>query len=165
MLRALVSVIVWLVAAGTTPAIAAPAQEADTARATLNGRWNMVFDMPQGSYETPVEFVVGQSGDVKATVLGPTGTFSITDTTGSLRDNRLRLDAKTSYGKLKVDTTLDGDRLGGKCAPASLVARLFFKGRMRGLRDRAHVPAPNLEAYEAAWGHIERGSMRPTSTV
>ncbi|HEX8131319.1 MAG TPA: S41 family peptidase [Pyrinomonadaceae bacterium] len=169
MLRAIVLVgfcLTMVAAALVLPAPVALAKVAkvakvDTRRSVLNGRWNVVFDMPQGFYETPVEFAVGRNGQVTATVLGPLGTFRITDTAGRLDGSKLTLDAKTSWGKLKVSATLEGDRLRGKWSPAGFFARLFFKGQMRGMRDRAHVSKPRLEVFDAVWAHIERDFYTP----
>jgi hypothetical protein len=155
--------LVMIAAAAAWPAPVA-ATGADTRRSSssvLSGRWNVVFEMPQGSYETPVEFAVGQNGRVTATVLGPLGTFRIADTAGRLSGNKLTLDAKTSYGKLKVSATLEGDRLRGKWFPAGFFARLFFKGELRGSRDRAHVSKPRLEVFDAVWAHVERDFYAP----
>jgi hypothetical protein len=142
--------------AAAWPVPIATAEETDTRRVVLVGRWNVVFEMPQGFYETPVEFAVGRSGEVTATVLGPLGTFHISDVAGRLKGNRLTLNAETSYGKLKVSATLEGDRLRGKWFPAGFFARLFFKGEMSGLRDRAHVSKPRLDVFDAVWAHVER---------
>ncbi len=154
MLRALVRVGFCLVLMG------AAAVEAE-ARGSIDGRWNVVFDMPQGSYETPVEFAVGQHGEVTATVLGPLGTFRITDTAGRLEGNVLTLEANTSYGKLNLSATFEGDRLRGRWFPADILSRLFFKGEMRGVRDRAHVSKPRLEVFDAVWAHVERDFYTP----
>ncbi|HEY1404179.1 MAG TPA: S41 family peptidase [Pyrinomonadaceae bacterium] len=150
-----------VVAALLTLPAAVAAVEEDARRSVLSGRWNVVFDMPQGFYETPVEFAVGQNGEVTATVLGPLGTFRIADTAGRLEGNKLTLDATTSYGKLKVSATLEGDRLRGRWFPAGFFARLFFKGEMRGRRDSRHVAKPRLEVFDAVWAHIERDFYTP----
>ena len=148
-------------AAAVWSAPTALAEADDARRGVLGGRWNVVFEMPQGSYETPVEFSVGPDGRVTATVLGPLGTFRISDTVGHLVDDKLTLDAETSYGKLKVSATLIGDRLRGKWFPSGFFARLFFKGELRGLRDRAHVSKPRLEVFDAVWTHVERDFYTP----
>jgi hypothetical protein len=116
--------------------------------------------MPQGAYETPVEFVVGKGGSVAATILGPVGTFRITGTKGVAEGDKLRLTASTSWGKLKLQGRVEGDRLRGRYAPAGL-ASLFFKGELRGLRDRAHAPRPALETFDSAWSLIESGFYAP----
>lgn len=140
---------------------AALAAEGDARRGVLGGRWNVVFEMPRGSYETPVEFAVGRNGVVTVAVLGPLGTFRISDTAGRLDGNKLTLDAETSYGKLKVSATLEGDRLRGTWSPEGFFARLFFKGELRGVRDRAHVSKPRFEVFEAVWAHVERDFYAP----
>lgn len=142
--------------AAVWPAPAALAKGDDARRGLLGGRWNVVFEMPRGSYETPVEFAVGPDGLVTAAVLGPLGTFHISETAGHLDGNKLTLDAETSYGRLKVSATLEGDRLRGTWSPEGFFTRLFFKGELRGLRDRAHVSKPRLEVFEAVWAHVER---------
>ncbi|HYG48263.1 MAG TPA: S41 family peptidase [Allosphingosinicella sp.] len=141
-------------------AAAAPPPAASGAAAAVGGRWNIVFVMPQGAYETPVEFAVGEGGSVTATILGPLGTFRITDTKGVAKGNALRLTANTSWGRLKLQAVVEGDRLKGRYAPAGL-ASLFFKGELRGLRDRTHAPRPALETFDAAWSLIEGGFHAP----
>jgi hypothetical protein len=116
--------------------------------------------MPQGAYETPVELIVAADGAVKASILGPVGTLRIDDVTGRVRGSRLALGARTSWGRLKLTTQIDGDRLRGKWAPAGF-ASLFFKGDVRGLRDRSYAPAPRLAAFDAAWSAIERDFYAP----
>jgi hypothetical protein len=148
-------------AAAACPAPAAPAVEDGARLGTLGGRWNVVFETPRGSYETPVEFAVGRNGAVTAAVLGPLGTFRISDTAGRLDGDKLTLDAETSYGKLKVSATLEGDRLRGTWSPEGFFARLFLKGELRGLRDRAHVSKPRLEVFDAVLARVERDFYAP----
>lgn len=158
----------WMIAelaalAAAAAATAAPKKEnTSEQRGLLDGRWNVAFHMPQGSYETPIEFVTSGGGAVRATVLGPLGTLSIADAIGSFKANKLTLKANTSRGRLKVGATLEGDRLRGRWSPASIVASLFFKGEMVGLRDRAYVPKPRVAAFDAAWTHIERHFYSPS---
>jgi hypothetical protein len=167
MLRAIVwagfflGIVLVGVAALPAPVVAATAEEKDGRRGVLSGRWNVVFDMPQGVYETPVEFAVGQNGEVTAAVLGPLGTFRIASTAGSLDGDRLTLDAETSWGKLKVSATLEGDRLRGEWFPEGFFTRLFFKGEVRGLRDRAYVSKPHLEVFDAVLARVERDFYTP----
>lgn len=156
MLRAILCAFLSLLAAAAAPPTAAGGETG----AAIGGRWNIVFVMPQGAYEMPVEFVVGQGGSVTATILGPTGTFRITDTKGFAKGNALRLTANTSWGKLKLQARVEGDRLSGRYAPTGLAA-LFFKGELRGLRDRAHAPRPALPTFDTAWSLIERGFYAP----
>jgi C-terminal processing protease CtpA/Prc len=157
---AVVSLCVAL-AAAVSPARAAPVGEDEARRATLGGRWNVVFEMPRGTYEMPVEFTVRRDGVVTAAVLGQLGTFRISDTAGRLDGDQLTLDADTSYGKLKVSATLEGDRLRGTWSPEGFFARLILKGELRGLRDRAYVPKPRLEVFDAVWAHVERDFYAP----
>lgn len=152
MLRAILCACLGLLLAAAAPPAASGGGVA--------GRWNIVFVMPQGAYETPVEFVVGEDGGVAATILGPLGTFRITDTKGFAKGSSLRLTANTSWGRLKLQAEVEGDRLKGRYAPAGL-ASLFFKGELRGLRDRAHAPRPALETFDAAWILIEGGFYAP----
>lgn len=156
MLRSILCACMCLLLAAAAPA---PTATKETS-AGLGGRWNIVFVMPQGAYETPVEFVVGEGGSVAATILGPLGTFRITDTKGYAKGNALKLTAGTSWGKLKLQAVVEGDRLRGRYAPTGL-ASLFFKGELRGLRDRTHVPRPALQTFDSAWSQIERGFYAP----
>lgn len=135
--------------------------EEETKRRVLHGRWDVVFEMPQGTYETPVEFTIAPKGAVTATVLGPLGTFRIINTAGRLDGNKLTLAAETSYGKLKLDATLEGDRLRGKWFHEGLVQRFFLNGEVRGLRNRVHIPKPPLEVFDLIWSHIERDFYTP----
>jgi hypothetical protein len=143
------------------PAPVAMAEEEDARRHGLGGRWNVVFDMPRGSYETPVEFVVGQTGAVTTTVLGPLGTFRVDSTQGRLDGNKLTLDADTSLGKLKINATLEGDRLRGEWFRDGLVARFLFNGEIRGLRDHTHIPKPNLQVFDSVLAQIDSTFFRP----
>jgi pimeloyl-ACP methyl ester carboxylesterase len=156
----LVLLFLLAMAAALLPAVPVHAAEKHAGR-PLTGRWNIAFQMPQGNYETPVEFTVGHNGEVKAALLGPLGTFRITDTKGTLKGSDLTLGAKTSFGDLRLKAVLEGDRLRGKWFPAGFVARLFFKGELRGLRDRAYVPKPRLAAFDAAFALLERDFYAP----
>jgi hypothetical protein len=133
-------------AVGSLPVYAS----AESRRSLLDGRWNVVFDMPEGFYETPIEFTVGKDGTVDWAVLGPVGTLQITGFSGRLRGNKLTLNAKTSFGNFKINATLAGDRMNGKWHPAGFFAQLFFKGEMRGARAEsvAAVPA-RVEVFDA----------------
>jgi len=152
MLRAFALMGFFLVTAGVM---------AEARSSSIAGRWNVVFDMPRDSYEMPVEFLVDGSGKVTATVLGPLGTFRIGSTEARLEGNKLTIGVETSYGKLKVDATLEGDRLRGKWFHEGLVERLFFNGEVRGLRNRAYVSKPALEVFDATWAYIERDFYSP----
>jgi hypothetical protein len=156
MLRLILCACLCLLLTAASP----PAAASNEPAAAIAGRWNIVFVMPQGAYETPVEFVVGEGGSVSATILGPLGTFRIADTKGFAKGNALKLTAGTSWGKLKLQALVEGDRLKGKYAPTGL-ASLFFKGELRGLRHRAHVPRPALETFDTAWSLIERDFYAP----
>ena len=156
MLRAILCACLCLLLAAQAP----PPAPGDGTEAAIGGRWNIVFVMPQGAYETPVEFVPGEGGSVAATILGPLGTFRITDTKGFAKGNAVRLTARTSWGRLRLQAVVEGDRLKGRYAPTGL-ASLFFKGELRGLRDRAHTRRPALETFDAAWSLIERGYYAP----
>ncbi len=149
------------VLAAALPAPAAAAEDGGARRGGLGGRWKVAFDTPQGSYELPVEFAAGAGGEVKAAVLGPLGTFRIDEATGHFDGRRLTLGARTSHGEFRVTATVDGDRLRGEWSREGFFTRLFFKGEMRGLRDRAHVPKPRLEVFEAVCAHVERGFYAP----
>lgn len=137
------------------------AKAKETVNNSLAGRWNVVFDMPRDSYEMPVEFVVAAGGKVTATVLGPLGTFRIIDTRARLDGNALTIDAETSYGKLKINATLEGDRLRGKWFHEGVIERLFFNGEVRGLRNKGYVSKPRLEVFDAMWEHIEHDFYSP----
>lgn len=156
MLRGILCACLCLLLAAAAP----PPSASDGRAAAIGGRWNIVFVMPQGAYETPVEFVVGEGGSVSATILGPMGTFRITDTKGFAKGEAVRLTANTSWGRLKLQAVVEGDRLRGRYAPTGL-ASLFFKGELRGLRDRTHAPRPALETFDSAWSLIERGYYAP----
>ena len=143
----------------TTPL--ATAEEGDAQRRVIGGRWNVVLNMPRGAYETPVEFVVGPNDTVTANVLGPLGTFRITSTAGRLDGNKLTLDAETSYGKLKINATFEGDRLRGEWFREGFFSQLFFNGTLHGLRDRTHVVKSYLAVFDEVWMHIERDFYRP----
>lgn len=153
----------WLaiaILAATGPALAPASAAPERASAPLAGRWNVVFEMPGGDYETPVEFTVGPGGAVGATILGPLGQLRITDTAGIIGGDRLTLRAKTSFGKLKVAATLSGDRMAGKWSPAG-VAALFFKGALLGKRDAGHVPRAPLAVFDDAWAPLAREFYAP----
>jgi hypothetical protein len=135
--------------------------EEKNARPSLGGRWNVVIDMPGGSYETPVEFVVGKTGTVTTTVLGQLGTFRIDSTLGHLDGSKLTLDAETSLGKLKINATLEGDRLHGEWFREGFLSRLLVGGDIRGLRDHTHIPKPNLQVFDSVLAHIDADFFRP----
>lgn len=128
----------------------------------LDGRWNVVFDMPEGFYETPIEFVVGKNGAVEWTVLGPLGTLQITGASGRLSGNKLTLNARTSFGNFKINATVAGDRLDGKWRPAGFFAQLFFKGELRGARAKAIAAAPPRAAvFDAVADELEQRFYAP----
>lgn len=130
-------------------------------RSSLNGRWNVVFDMPEGFYETPVEFAVGRGGRVEWSVLGPLGTLRITGASGRLSGDKLTLNASTSFGDFKIDATVAGDRLSGNWGPAGLFARLFFKGEMHGARAKAAATPARVEVFDAVADELERRFYAP----
>ena len=140
--------------------VSAAMAEEKNVRHSLSGRWNVVIDMPGGSYETSVEFIVGKTGAVTATVLGQLGTFRIDNTLGQFDGSKLTLDAETSFGKLKINATVEGDRLQGEWFRDGLLARLVG-GDIRGLRDHTHIPKPNLQVFDAVLAHINSAFYRP----
>jgi carboxyl-terminal processing protease len=132
------------------------APQGDRFLSALSGRWNLALETPQGFYQTPVEFIVRKDGKVTATVLGPTGTFAISEAEGTLRGDRVRLSARSTFGSLRVDAKLVGNELRGRWSPASFLSRLFFRGALRGTRDSNHVPVPHAQSYEQVWDLLER---------
>lgn len=128
---------------------------------SLSGRWTLSLQTPQGEFPTSVEFVVRDGRRVTASVLGPSGTFSISDAAGTLEGNRLRLSANSSFGKLRVNAMVQGGRLSGHWGPAGIISALFFRGELRGVRDAAYVRAPPLEIYDSIWTSLERNFYAP----
>jgi C-terminal processing protease CtpA/Prc len=121
----------------------------------LSGRWFLTFELPDGYYQAPVEFVVKSDGQVDFAVLGSLGSFNITRGSGRVSGRKLSLDAATSFGRLKVNATLDGDNLRGKWSPAGFFASFFFKGEVRGERDRAvSERGSRTEVFDAVWQQI-----------
>src|ERR1044071_7337815 len=114
-------------------------------RVRLGGRWDVVFDLPEGFYETPVEFTVERDGSVRWSVLGQLGTMQIYGESGRLKGNRLTLNARTSFGKFKISAAVEGDGMSGKWRPAGFFTQLFFSGEMRGARANELRPAARVE--------------------
>ncbi len=122
---------------------------------SLSGRWLLSFEMPGGYYQTPVEFIVKPDGKVDFAVLGSLGSFNITSGSGRLSGKKLLLKAATSFGKLKLNTTLNGDKLRGEWSPASFLASFFFKGEVIGERDHtASTSASRTKVFDAVWEQI-----------
>jgi hypothetical protein len=161
MLRAIVLLGIFLTTLMGVNVPITMAETEDTRRSSFGGRWNVVLDMPRDTYEMPVEFVVGANGKLTVTVLGPLGTFRITDMKASLDGDKLTIRTETSYGKLRIDATLEGDRLRGKWFHEGLVERLFFNGEVRGLRDRTYVSKPPLEVFDSIFAHVDRDFYSP----
>jgi|GEM_PF-1073359 len=130
-------------------------------RAPLEGRWEVVFDLPEGYYETPIEFTVGKDGSVRWAVLGPLGTMRIDGESGRLSGRKLTLNARTSFGKFKVSATVDGDRMTGSWRPAGFFARLFFSGEMRGARAATSRPTPRREVFDSVCAEVSRRFYAP----
>jgi len=147
---------VCILSAAAVPPVSGATIPGVVRQSSLEGRWNVAFDMPQGSFETPIEFLVDARGVVTANVLGPLGNFEIRQTSGTLEGKTLVLRAQTSFGKLEVKAVVSGDRLSGRWSPAGFVAALFFKGEMRGLRDRTYVPGDRSALFDAVMARIER---------
>lgn len=135
---------------------------AESRRSLIDGRWNIVFDMPEGFYETPIEFTVGKDGRVEWVVLGPLGTLQITGASGRLKGNKLTLDAQTSFGNFKINATVAGGRISGKWRPAGFFAQLFFKGEMRGARAKAIPSTPaRVEVFDAVASELQERFYAP----
>ena len=127
-----------------------------TADDSLAGRWHLSFEMPDGYYQTPVEFAIKPDGGVDIAVLGSLGSFNLTSGNGRLSGNRLSLNAATSFGKLKMNVTLEGDKLRGTWSPAGFFASLFFKGEVRGERERTvRAPASRTKVFDSVWEQID----------
>ncbi len=130
-------------------------------RVRLDGRWDVVFDLPEGFYETPVEFAVARDGSVRWSVLGQTGTMRIYGESGRLKGNTLTLNARTSFGKFKISAAVDGDGMSGRWRPAGFFTQLFFSGEMRGARATSFRPAPRVEVYDAVCAEVGRRFYAP----
>ena len=146
-------------------ALAAPtpsgAQAGGPAR-LLSGRWNLTVQLPEGVYETPIEFQVRRKGEVTWAVLGPLGGFKLDAASGRLEGNRLTLVATTAQGRLKVVADIDGDRLRGKWSPDNLIAQLFFAGEVRGRRAAKWRPAASrAEIFDAVWSQVRDDFYAP----
>ncbi len=136
----------------------AAAQDAAT---RLDGRWNLSLQTPQGTFPAPVEFIVRDGGRVTANMLGPSGSFRITDASGTLSRDRLRLSVRSSYGALRVNARVQGGRLSGRWSPSGLISGLLFRGRIDGARDDRYVRAAPAEVYERVWSQIARHFYAP----
>jgi hypothetical protein len=108
-----------------------------------------------------VEFVGQGGGRVTASVLGPSGSFRISDAAGTLDGNRLLLTARSSFGNLRVNARLESGRLTGQWRPGGLISGLFFRGGLRGVRDEAYARTPPLEVYDRLWASLERSFYAP----
>lgn len=135
--------------------------QAPAATPALEGRWNLVLHTPQGAFRTPVEFVVQDGRRVTANMLGPSGSFQITEASGTLAGDRLRLTVRSSFGNLRVNAQLTGDRLQGRWGPSGLVSSLFFRGDMLGFRQEDYVRTPPAETYDRVWTQLERHFYSP----
>jgi hypothetical protein len=129
--------------------------------AQIDGRWNLVLQTPGGAFPTPVEFVVQDGRRVTATMLGPTGTFRLSQATGTLNGNRLRLSARSSFGRLKVSASVAGGELRGRWSAGGLITSLVARGALRGSRQADYVRTPPLELYGRVWAQIERHFYAP----
>jgi carboxyl-terminal processing protease len=147
------------------PALAAPTRfgaPAGGPAGLLSGRWNLAVHLPEGVYETPVEFQVRRKGEVTWAVLGPLGDFKLDATSGHLDGNRLTLLATTSLGRLKVVADIDGDRLRGKWFPDNILAQLFFAGEVSGARAAKGRPAASrAEIFDAVWSQVRHDFYAP----
>src|SRR5215207_6810407 len=130
-------------------------------RSQLDGRWDVVFDLPEGFYETPIEFAVARDGSVRWSVLGQLGTMQIYGESGRLKGNKLTLNARTSFGKFKISATVNGDGMSGKWRPAGFFTQLFFSGEMRGARAASFRPAPRVEVFDAVCAEVGRRFYAP----
>lgn len=127
----------------------AAAEIPDRAGLPFDGRWKLVFELPDGYYTSPVEFVTKEDGRVDFTVLGSLGDFNITSGSGRVSGRSLILSAATSWGRLKLKVTREGERLRGAWSPAGFFAGLLFKGEIRGVRDVAATGAPpRMEIFD-----------------
>ena len=158
----ILTALAFLVCLPALAASARPGAQAGGRAGLLSGRWNLTVHMPEGVYETPVEFQVRRKGEVKWAVLGPLGDFKLDATSGRLDGNRLTLTATTSLGRLKVVADIDGDRLRGRWFPDHILARLFFVGEVRGRRAAKGRPsASRAEIFDAVWSQVRGDFYAP----
>lgn len=130
--------------------------------ANPDGRWNITFQLPNGRFQTLIEFTAATGNQIDWVVLGPIGTFQLTPTKGKISGNTVNLEAETSWGKLKVKVTLDGDKLQGKWSPSGLIASQFFSGAVHGNRDRSVHPAlSNVELFDQVWEQVNDQFYNP----
>lgn len=160
MTRSLARLVLLFALIASWPPGSAIAQQAASA-AALGGRWNLVLETPQGEFPTVVEFMVDGGRRVTASLLGPSGSFSISDAAGTLEGNRLLLSAKSSFGKLRVDARIEGGRLTGHWRPGGLIWGMLFRGGLRGVRDEGYARTPPSEVYDRLWATIEQNFYAP----
>lgn len=120
----------------------------------LDGRWNVIFDIPEQQYQTVIEFNVSGDGKVKATNLG----YSLlTFTEGRLEDNKFFLKGISPYGAVEVNATLDGNGFTGKWRVAIL------GGNVRGARDNTlnRSTVSRLAVFDRVWDTINKQFYDP----
>ncbi|HET6893178.1 MAG TPA: S41 family peptidase [Pyrinomonadaceae bacterium] len=121
----------------------------------LSGRWHLSFELPNGYYRIPVEFVVMSDGRVDFAVLGRPDPLALSSGGGKLSGHKLSLNALSQFGKLKISATLNGDKLQGRWSPSGFFAKLFFKGELLGERDRGTISsASRVRVFDDVWEQI-----------
>ncbi|HWK90572.1 MAG TPA: S41 family peptidase [Longimicrobium sp.] len=135
-------------AAVSTPAAGQPQG------AGLAGRWKLVFEIPDGRFDTPVEFSVAPDGAVTAAVLGAS---LVRFDRGRLSGSELTLGGVSSYGPVQVTATVRGDSLAGewRISPA-------LGGRVTGAREAAEGPAlAPVAVFDSVWSTLDRAFFDP----
>jgi carboxyl-terminal processing protease len=122
-------------------------------RSSLDGRWYVIFDIPEQQYRTPIEFGVSNDGKVNAAILGyPLLKF----TEGRLTENKLFLKGTSPYGAIEIKATLDDDVFVGRWQVG------FLGGEVRGTRDTTNRPTVlRLAVFDSVWDTINRQFYDP----
>jgi hypothetical protein len=170
LLVTILTILVVLLTLRTTSAHSQPqSQQSQVPQSPLDGRWNVVLNGRDLHFETTFQFDTLPDGKVDAAVTGPLGPFNVVFTDGRFdrAQNKLSLNARTSYGPARFSGTVNGDTLDGHW---SLTAKRFWfitlgtKGDLRGQRNptpRSTPPAPPAKVFDAVWDTVNQRFYDP----
>jgi C-terminal processing protease CtpA/Prc len=137
--------------------LVAIAKPSDAPLDVFNGRWNLIFELPDSlpysQVIMPFEFSADPNGKVNTIALGGPG-VSLPE--GQFRADRLEMKGTSIFGPITLNATVTGNRLQGQWAAGS------FNGEVKGEKIESRSSKEGrMAVFDEVWSQVDQQFFDP----